>query len=80
MGLQSMWDYPRWMQDVIITSFLHEKDVTTSFWRNNDVIITLCARWICVIIDRYNMQGCKHVMMMYAWLTSKQFIHVNVLN
>ena len=27
------------------TSLLRQNDVTTWFWRNNDVIITLCARW-----------------------------------
>ena len=30
----------------MITSLLHQNDVTTSFWRNNDVIIALSFRWI----------------------------------
>ena len=31
--------------DVTITSLLRQNDVATSFWRNNDVIITSCVRW-----------------------------------
>ena len=31
--------------DIEITSLLHQNDVITSFWRNNDVIITSCVRW-----------------------------------
>ena len=31
--------------DVIITSLFGKNDVATSFWRNNDVIITSCVRW-----------------------------------
>ena len=30
---------------VIITSSLRQNDVATSFWRNNDVNITLCVHW-----------------------------------
>ena len=29
----------------IITSLLRQNDVATSFWRNNDVIATLCVHW-----------------------------------
>ena len=32
--------------DVIITSLLRQNDVATSFWRNNDVVITSCVRWV----------------------------------
>ena len=31
--------------DAITTSFLHQNDVATSFWRNNDVLIVSCACW-----------------------------------
>ena len=31
--------------DVIITSLLRQNDVTTSFWRNDYVIIALCVHW-----------------------------------
>ena len=31
--------------DIIITSLLRQNDVATSFWRNNDVIITSSVRW-----------------------------------
>ena len=30
---------------VIITSSLRQNYVAASFWRNNDVIVTLCVRW-----------------------------------
>ena len=39
-----LWEYQS--HDVIITSLLHQNDVTTSFWYNNDVIITPCVRWV----------------------------------
>ena len=32
--------------DVMVTSLLRQDDVATSFWRNNDVIIASCVRWI----------------------------------
>ena len=35
----------QWTHDVMITSLLRQNDVATSFWRNNDVIITSCVRW-----------------------------------
>ena len=31
--------------DVIITSLLSQNDVATSFWRNDNVIITSCVHW-----------------------------------
>ena len=30
----------------MVTSFLCQNNVATSFWRNNDVIIVLCVRWV----------------------------------
>ena len=43
------WENCSWKSqrthDVIITSLLRQNDVTTSFWRNNDVIIMSCIRW-----------------------------------
>ena len=38
-------DYPSG-HDVIIASLLGQNDVAMSFWRNDDFIITLCARWL----------------------------------
>ena len=35
--------------DVIITSQLRQNDVTTSFWRNNNVIIAPRVRWNCMM-------------------------------
>ena len=40
-GIHTQWTY-----DVIITSLLRQKDVATSFWRNNDVIIASCVCWV----------------------------------
>ena len=43
-----MWTViPRFLRahDAITTSLLRQNDVATSFWRNNDVIISSCARW-----------------------------------
>ena len=40
---------PRRVYDAMITSSLHQNDVTTSFWCNNDVIIPSCVRWECVL-------------------------------
>ena len=40
--------YTRWAYDVMITSLLCQNDVITSFWRNNDVIITSCVHWTCI--------------------------------
>ena len=34
----------------IIASLLRQNDVMTSFWRNNDVIITSCVRWDMVSV------------------------------
>ena len=31
--------------DAIMMSLLHQNDVATSFWRNNDVVISSCVRW-----------------------------------
>ena len=36
----------QWVHDEIITLLLRQNDVTTSFRRNNDVIITTCVRWV----------------------------------
>ena len=33
---------------VMIMSALRQNDVVTSFWRNSDVIITSCVRWVRV--------------------------------
>ena len=35
----------QWTHDVIIPSLLCQNYVTTSFWRNNDVIVTSCVHW-----------------------------------
>ena len=35
----------QWTHDVIMTSLLRQNGVATSFWRDNDVIITSCVRW-----------------------------------
>ena len=37
--------------DVILTSLLGQNDVATSFWRNNDIIITSCVNWVAVVPD-----------------------------
>ena len=34
----------QWIRDAIITSFLRQNDVATSFWRNKDVIISAYVR------------------------------------
>ena len=34
---------------VIMTPLLRQNDVTTSFWRNDNVIITSCVRWVRTI-------------------------------
>ena len=44
---------PQRTRDVIITSLSHQNDVATSFWRNNDVIITPCAHWVTFVSWRY---------------------------
>ena len=41
----------QWTQDVMITWLLRQNDVTTSFWRNNDVIIALRG---CLEVDLSN--------------------------
>ena len=38
-------DYPSG-HDVIMTSLLRQNYVAISFWRNNDVVILPCARWL----------------------------------
>ena len=50
-----LWDYivcrikaSHRTHDVIITLLLRKNDVVTSFWRNNDVIITACFRWAII--------------------------------
>ena len=35
-----------WAHDALITSLLRQNEVATSFWRHNDVIFTLCVRWV----------------------------------
>ena len=45
--LMSPTVHAQWTKGVIITSWLRQNDVETSFWRNNDVIITSCVRWAC---------------------------------
>ena len=40
--------FAEWIQrthDVMITSLLRQNDVAVSFWRYNDVFITLCVHW-----------------------------------
>ena len=41
-----VWGDTQRAHDVIITSLLRQNDVATSFWRNNDVIITFSVRWV----------------------------------
>ena len=41
--------YSQCAHGAIITSLLGQNDVATPFWRNNDVIVTSCVRWV----DRY---------------------------
>ena len=36
--------------DVIITLLLRQNDVAASFWRNIDVVITPCVRWVCTCL------------------------------
>ena len=35
----------------MITLLLRQNDVTTSFWRNNDVNIASCVRWVINTVD-----------------------------
>ena len=41
----------QWTHDVTIMSLLRQNDVAASFWRNNDVIITVCVHWGCTFTD-----------------------------
>ena len=43
----------------IITSLLRQNDVATSFWRNNDVIITSCVRWGRMLL--YTPGSCRFI-------------------
>ena len=47
----------QWTRDAIITPLLRRNDVATSFWRNNDVIVTSCVRWEAVKWG----QGSRHL-------------------
>ena len=40
--------YTQWTHGVIKTSLLRQNDVVTSFWRNNDVIITPRVHWATI--------------------------------
>ena len=42
--------FPQRAHDAIMISLLPQNDVATSFWRNNDVVIASCARWVVCII------------------------------
>ena len=39
--------------DAMIASCLHQNDVATSFWRNNDVIIMSCVHWEAGTKNKY---------------------------
>ena len=39
--------------NVLITSLLRQNDVTTSFWRNNDVIIMPSVHWVLTLIYNF---------------------------
>ena len=41
---QRRWTIPEDVHIALITLFLRQIDVVTSFWRNNDVIVTSCVR------------------------------------
>ena len=43
--------WAQWTLDVIIASLLRQSDIATSFWRNNDVTITLCV--LCSLQDLF---------------------------
>ena len=57
----------RWIHGATITSLLRQNDVATSFCRNNDVIITPCAHWVC---DVYSGQT-----IMFHWKYSISPLH-----
>ena len=40
----------QWTRNEMITSLLRQKDVSTSFWRNNYVIIASCVRWVVLLL------------------------------
>ena len=45
--------------DAMITSLLRQNDVATSFWRNNDVIITSCVHWnVSFFLATANIRDC----------------------
>ena len=43
--LSVLTDITQRTHNTIITSLLHQNNIATSFWRNNDVIIASCVRW-----------------------------------
>ena len=57
----------RWIHGAIITSLLCQNDVATSSCRNNEVIITPCAHWVC---DVYSGQT-----IMFHWKYSISPLH-----
>ena len=64
----------RWNTNVIITtSLLRQNDVVTSFWRNNDVAIASCDRWVYVADERgqdmtrnWCLMGSGHIFRMWG--------------
>ena len=61
--------------DVMITSLLCQPNVAMSFWRINDVIMTLCVRWEYVLLS-FNSQfhwGFSHKLVA---LTARVFLWI----
>ena len=68
--------HSQWTYDSILTSLLCQNDVNTSFWRNNDIIITSCVHWVVVLIKHHlnsqqkmqNHEGETWGCLLWAWL------------
>ena len=64
LSIMHVWPFIHVTQrthDTIITPLLRQNDVLMSFWRNNDVMIALCVRWVLSIMDGVSVIKMTHL-------------------
>ena len=79
----------QWTHAVIITSLLRQNDVAASFWRNNDVITTVCVHWGCTFTDvpfnklelhRNNSESTLHIDFSPWFANSQVFFSIHAIS
>ena len=58
----------RWTHRAMIKSLLRQNDIATSFWRNNDVIVTPCVCWGLILVSPFQFRPSIGLHNSHVWI------------